>query len=117
MGPPALLSIRKEGVLRIFIALKNLLAWPGSNAQLLGPVASTLTTAPPRRLQGGYNRRSISLWEVVSADSKAKQDSAVTWICFSSDEIYFVIFSSYSSLLPCAQVSFLRTTVQMHSIT
>jgi hypothetical protein len=29
MGRPALLPIREEGVLRIFIALKNLSPWPG----------------------------------------------------------------------------------------
>jgi hypothetical protein len=34
----------KEGVLRIFIALKNTSPWPGSNPQTLGSVASTLTT-------------------------------------------------------------------------
>jgi hypothetical protein len=49
MGPPALLPIRKESVLRIFIALKNPLPWPGSNPQSLDPVASTLTTTPPKR--------------------------------------------------------------------
>jgi hypothetical protein len=32
----------KEGVRRIFIALKNPSLWPGSNMQPLGPVASTL---------------------------------------------------------------------------
>jgi hypothetical protein len=41
----------KEGVLRIFIALKNPSPWPGSNPQLLGPVTSTLTTTPPGRLR------------------------------------------------------------------
>jgi hypothetical protein len=51
MGPPALLLIRKEGVLQIFIALKYPSSWPGSNPQTLGPVASTLTTTPPRRPQ------------------------------------------------------------------
>jgi hypothetical protein len=49
MGPPALLPIRKEGVLRIFVALKNPSPWPGSNPQPLGPVASTLTTTPQTR--------------------------------------------------------------------
>jgi hypothetical protein len=48
---PALLPIREEGVLRIFIALKNPLPLPGSNPQPLGPVASTLITTPPRRLR------------------------------------------------------------------
>jgi hypothetical protein len=47
---PALLPVREEGVLRIFIALKNPPPWPGSNPQPLGPVASTLTTTPQRRL-------------------------------------------------------------------
>jgi hypothetical protein len=47
---PALLPIREEGVLRIFIALKNPSTWPGSNPQTSGPVARTLTTTPPRRL-------------------------------------------------------------------
>jgi hypothetical protein len=45
----ALLPIQEEGVLRIFIALKNPSPWLGSNLQHLGPVASTLTTTPPRR--------------------------------------------------------------------
>jgi hypothetical protein len=49
MGLSALLPIRQEGVLRIFIALKNPSPWPGSNTQPLGPVASTLTTTPPRQ--------------------------------------------------------------------
>jgi hypothetical protein len=35
-------------VLRIFIALKNPAPWPGSNPQLLGPVANTLSTTPPK---------------------------------------------------------------------
>jgi hypothetical protein len=38
-------------VLRIFIALKNPSPGPGSNPQPLGPVTSTLTTTPPRRLE------------------------------------------------------------------
>jgi hypothetical protein len=49
MGPPALLPIREEGVLRICIAIKNQSPWPGLTPQPLGPVASTLTTTPPRR--------------------------------------------------------------------
>jgi hypothetical protein len=40
-------------VLRIFIALKNASPWPGSNPKPLGPVASTLTSIPPRRLIAG----------------------------------------------------------------
>jgi hypothetical protein len=50
MGNPALLPIQKEGVLRIFIDFKNSSPWLSSNLQPLGPVASTLTTTPPRRL-------------------------------------------------------------------
>jgi hypothetical protein len=49
-GTSSFTSHPKEGVLRIFIALKNPSPWLGSNPQPLGPVASTLTTAPPRRL-------------------------------------------------------------------
>jgi hypothetical protein len=49
MGPSGFTSHPKEGVLRIFIALKNPSPWPGSYQQPLGPVVSTLTTTPPRR--------------------------------------------------------------------
>jgi hypothetical protein len=38
----------REGVLWIFIALKNPSPWPGLNPRPLGPVASTLTTTPLR---------------------------------------------------------------------
>jgi hypothetical protein len=38
-------------VLWIFIALKYPYPWPGLNPRPLGPVASTLTTTPPRRLR------------------------------------------------------------------
>jgi hypothetical protein len=48
-GTSGFTSHPKEGVLRIFIALKNLSPWPGSNPRPLDPVASTLTTAPSRR--------------------------------------------------------------------
>jgi hypothetical protein len=40
----------KEGVLRIFISLRNPSPQPGLNPQPLGIVANTLTTTPPRRL-------------------------------------------------------------------
>jgi hypothetical protein len=46
---PALLPIREEGVLRIFIALKIHRLGRVLNSQHLGSVASTLTTTPPRR--------------------------------------------------------------------
>jgi hypothetical protein len=48
MGPPSLLPIQEEGVVRIFIALKNPSPWPGSYPQPLDPVARTLPTTPPR---------------------------------------------------------------------
>jgi hypothetical protein len=47
-GTSGFTSRPKEGVLRIFHALQNPLSWPGSNSRPLGPVASTLTTTPPR---------------------------------------------------------------------
>jgi hypothetical protein len=43
-------SHQKEVVLRIFMALENPSPLSGLNPRTLGPVASTLTTAPPRRL-------------------------------------------------------------------
>jgi hypothetical protein len=51
-GTSGFTSHPKEGVLRIFIALKNPSTRPGLNPRPLGPVASTLTTTPPRRLTG-----------------------------------------------------------------
>jgi hypothetical protein len=39
----------KECVLWIFIGLKNPLPWPGLNLKPLGPVSSTLTSAPLRQ--------------------------------------------------------------------
>jgi hypothetical protein len=56
MGPPALLPMREEDVLRIFIALKNQSPWPGSNPRPLGPVTGTLTTTPPRRRLKGLRK-------------------------------------------------------------
>jgi hypothetical protein len=43
-GTDGFISPPKEVVLRIFINLY----WSGSNPRTLGPVASTLTTSPPR---------------------------------------------------------------------
>jgi hypothetical protein len=48
-GTSGCTSHLKEGVLRIFIALKNPSPWPGLNPRPLRPMASTLTTTPPRR--------------------------------------------------------------------
>jgi hypothetical protein len=50
-GTSGFTSHPKEGVLRIFIALKNLSPRPGLNPRPLGPVATTLTITPPRRLR------------------------------------------------------------------
>jgi hypothetical protein len=48
-GAPGFTSHPKEGVLRMFINLKNPSPRPGFNPRPLGLVASTLTTTPPRR--------------------------------------------------------------------
>jgi hypothetical protein len=48
-GTSGFTSHPKQGVLRIFIALKSPLPWAGLNPRPLGSVASTLTTTPPRR--------------------------------------------------------------------
>jgi hypothetical protein len=47
-GTSGFTSHTKEGVLRIFIALENPSPRPGLDPRPLGPVASTLTTTPPR---------------------------------------------------------------------
>jgi hypothetical protein len=65
MGHPALLSIREEGVLRIFIAIKNQSPRPSLNPPPLGPVASTLTTTPPRRLR----QTLLLLWTSACGDT------------------------------------------------
>jgi hypothetical protein len=49
-GNSGFTSHPKEGVLRIFIALKNSSPRPGSNPRPLGPMASILTTTPPRSI-------------------------------------------------------------------
>jgi hypothetical protein len=48
-GTSGFTSHTKEGVLRIFISLQNLLPRPDLNPRPLGPAASTLTTTLPRR--------------------------------------------------------------------
>jgi hypothetical protein len=47
-GASGFTSHPKEGVLRIFIALKNPPSWPGLSPRPFDRVASTLTTTPPR---------------------------------------------------------------------
>jgi hypothetical protein len=49
-GASGFTSPPNEGVLRIFISLKNPSPWPGLNLQTLGPMASTVTITPPRQL-------------------------------------------------------------------
>jgi hypothetical protein len=49
-GTSGFTSHPKEGVLRIFIVLKNPSPWPGSKPWPLGSLASILTTIRPRRL-------------------------------------------------------------------
>jgi hypothetical protein len=49
-GASGFTSTPKEGVLRIFIALNYLSPRPGLTPRTLRPVASTLTTRPPRQL-------------------------------------------------------------------
>jgi hypothetical protein len=53
-GTSGFTSHLKDGVLWIFIALKNPLPWSGLNLQPFGPVASTLTTTPPRQLMANH---------------------------------------------------------------
>jgi hypothetical protein len=64
-GTSGFTSHPKEGVLRIFIALKNPLPWQGSNPRPLDPVASTLTTTPPRRLTRGYIAAGAWRWQLT----------------------------------------------------
>jgi hypothetical protein len=64
-GTSGFTSHPKEGVLRIFIALKNPSAWQGSNPRPLGPVASTLTTTPPRLLTRGYIAVGAWRWQLT----------------------------------------------------
>jgi hypothetical protein len=47
-GADGFTSPPKEGVLRIFTAFKNPSTRPGLIPRTLGPVASTITTRPPR---------------------------------------------------------------------
>jgi hypothetical protein len=62
VGPPALLPIRRKMCCGLFIALTNPSPWPGSNPRPLVPVASILTTTPPRRRNKHYFRsRNLAL--------------------------------------------------------
>jgi hypothetical protein len=48
MGADGFTSCPKEGVLRIFISLKNPSPQLGLNLQTLGPISSILNITPPR---------------------------------------------------------------------
>jgi hypothetical protein len=61
-GTSGFASHPKEGVLRIFISLKNPWSWQGLNPRPLGPVAHTLTTTPPWRLKLLYTFSKYSFW-------------------------------------------------------
>jgi hypothetical protein len=51
LGADGFTSPPKEVVLRIFVALKNPSLQLGLSPRTLGPMASTLTTRPPRRVE------------------------------------------------------------------
>jgi hypothetical protein len=66
MGPLALLPIRKEDVPQIFITHKNPSPSPGLNPQPLVPMASTLTTTPPR--QHSHTYRDVLTASIIKAN-------------------------------------------------
>jgi hypothetical protein len=45
-----------QGVLRIFVAVKNQSCLPDMNTRTLGPMTSTLTITPPRRRRNNANK-------------------------------------------------------------
>jgi hypothetical protein len=64
----------KEDVLQISIILKNPSPRPGLNPRTLGPMASTLTITPPKRLRGNINTicvsyHCISVHKLLSSES------------------------------------------------
>jgi hypothetical protein len=75
-GISGFISHPKEDVLRIIIALKN-----PSNPQPLGPVASTLTTTPPRRLRvlvpSEYDGNADYLMTLSVAETMAYDDKMI----------------------------------------
>jgi hypothetical protein len=72
-------SHSKEGVVRIFVALKNPSPWPGSNQRPLGPVASTLTTAPPRLQIICTTDDVLPQTELLSGPNTACSDWSFSW--------------------------------------
>jgi hypothetical protein len=67
-GTSGFTSRHKEGVLRIFIALKNASPWLGSNPRHLGPVARALTTTPPRKSETRTPTSTEAQWLRVFED-------------------------------------------------
>jgi hypothetical protein len=78
---PALLPIRDEGVQQIFIALKNPSPWLGSNLQLLGPVANTLMTTPPRRPPYDALKKSMFVTSARFFAFSVSVGSVILYIC------------------------------------
>jgi hypothetical protein len=74
-GASGFTSPPKEGVLRTFIALKNPSSLPGLNPRTLGPVASALTIAPPRRLSVQHHtaprRPGVVRWKLTNVRRNA----------------------------------------------
>jgi hypothetical protein len=64
-GTDGFTSRPKEGVLRIFITLQNPSPRSGLNSRTLGPIASTLTITPPRRLSP-YITYVVGFYSVLS---------------------------------------------------
>jgi hypothetical protein len=71
-GTSRFISHPKEDVLRIFITLKNQSSRPGLNQRPLGPVASTLTTTPPRLLS---NQATLVLTRRVMQQDSCGEDT------------------------------------------
>jgi hypothetical protein len=93
----------KEVLLRIFVALKNLSHWPGSNLRPLGPVASTLTTIPPRRWILPYwtettKRRNL---EQVDSSSLSSVDMFLNIINLLLTGIFMFPWELWCVLFPC----------------
>jgi hypothetical protein len=81
-GTSGFTSHPKKGVLRIFVALKNPSPWSCSNPQPLGPVASTLTTTPPRRLA------LITVGVKIVSDSDENNSLACVGCCVGCDTVH-----------------------------
>jgi hypothetical protein len=74
-GDNGFTSSPKEGVLRMFIALKNEQPRPGLNVRTLGPMTSTLVTTPLRRLKDAETI--MQRFENVASSHTSKELAAV----------------------------------------